>query len=315
MFHPAIINTVAQDLAKLRCDLSSYWVPESHVIPATLSLCADGIAIRDIIENRALRLELSTLARNAFDFTYAIKLAETFLSERLEMEDAPDSISFIEQIIANLQPNGSHFEFFQVQLFEEANCLLQTSHRTCPYSMTLETKELTHPSKENKAEGALSLRRVVYDQSEQLACLASVYKACEAIYLKSCDRFGVEKQDHFSAACWDMFRYALGELTSIFRDPSRAAEKEWIGIAFANEASSGNEHLEFDLNEDVFIPFRRLNLGRKHEKKRNSICSITINSSVLPLNAEVGMRAFLAKNSLFQVAVNNVSHRSRKFLG
>ena len=314
MFNPAIINTVAQDLANLRCDLSSHWVTESTFIPATLSLCADGIAIRNIIENRALRLELSTLSRNAFDFTYAVKLAETYLSERLEMEDDPDSISFIEQIIANLQPIGSHFEFFQVQLFEEADCLLQRSHRTCPYAITLETKELTRTSKENRAEDALSLRRVVYDQSEQLARLASIYKACEAIYLNSCDRFGVEKQDHFSAACWDMFRYALGELTSIFRDPSRAAEKEWIGVAIAHQASSGNEHLEFDLNEDVFIPFRRLDLGRKHGKKRNFICSITINSSVLPSNAEVGMRAFLGKNSLFQVIVNNVTSQGRKFL-
>lgn len=314
MFHPAIINTVAKDLAKLRCDLSSYWVTESHLIPATLGLFAGGIAIRDIIENRALRLELSTLARNAVDFTYAIDLAESFLSERLEMEGDPDSISFIEQIIANLQPTGSHFEFFQVQLFEEADCLLQTSRRTCPYAMTLETKELTLPSKESKAEDALSLRKVVYGQSEQLACLASIYCACEAVYLNACNRFGAEKQDHFSAACRDMFRYAIGELTSIFRDPSRAAEKEWIGIAIANQASSGNEHLEFDLSEDVFIPFRRFNLGRKYEKKRNTIRSISINSSVIFLNAEVGMQAFLRKNSLFQVTVNNVACRGRRFL-
>lgn len=313
MFHPAIINTVAQDLAKLRCNLSSYWVTGNNAIPATLCLCADGAGIRDIIENRAIKLELSTLARNASDFMYAVRLAETFLFERLEMETDPDSIFFIEQLIANLQPNGTHFEFFQMQLFEEADLLLQTSHRAYPYAMTLETKELIHPSKETNPKDAISLRKVIYEKNEQLACLASIYNDCEVIYLNACNRFGVEKQDHFLAACWDMFRYALGELTSIFRDPSRAAEKEWIGISVANEASSGNENLEFDLNEDVFVPYRSFNLGRKNEKKRNSICSVSINSSVVSSNADAGMRAFLRKNSLFQVTVNNVPSRSREF--
>jgi hypothetical protein len=313
MFHPGIINMVAQDLASLRCDLSSYWA--SDAVPSTLCLCADANGIRDIIENRALTLELSTLARNSSDFMYAIELAEAFLAERLEMETNPDSIFFCEQLIANLQPTGTYFEFFQIPLFENPVSLLQTSHRAYPYAMTLETKELGNPSSGTYLKNAINLRKVIYDESEQLACLASIYTKCDANYRSACDRFGVEEQHNFLTACWDIFRYALGELSSIFRDPSRAAEKEWIGISIFHEASCGNESWDFDLIEQVFVPIVRFNLGRKHEKKRNSILSITINAHAVASNAEVGMRAFLRKNLLFQVAVNNAPNQRWAWIG
>lgn len=97
----------------------------------------------------------------------------------------------------------------------------------------------------------------------------------------------------------------------LFRDPSRAAEKEWIATALdlRPEAEQNNDNVEFELCDNAFAPYLRVRMPDKNGtgKPGMPIKSVVIDCTVQSPAAEDGLRAFLRKNGVFQVIVRRAS--------